>query len=219
MDVLLLYSGQLLQGLLVTLALTAVSIPPAFGIVVAGLQLAPARWAAAAARAYTAIFRGVPELLILFFFYYGLAGIVSLAVGYYVEFSNFEVAIVALASISGAYSAEVFRGAIDAVPRGQWESAAALGLHKLQSWALVILPQAARLALPSLGNLLLILLKDTALASAVGTEELLRKSAVAAGSTHAPFTFFGTASLIYLAITLPVLLVQERIEQAAPVRR
>ena len=104
-------------------------------------------------------------------------------------------------------------------PSVQREAAQAIGMTYPKVMGYIILPQAARLALPSLGNLLLILLKDTALASAVGTEELLRKSAVAAGSTHAPFTFFGTAALIYLAIPLPVLLVQERIEQAAPVRR
>jgi His/Glu/Gln/Arg/opine family amino acid ABC transporter permease subunit len=220
MDNLLAFSGQIFQGLLTTLALAVGSIPPAFGvgIAVAMLQLAPSPALSAAGRIYTAIFRGVPELLVLFFFYYGLSGIVSLVVGHYVEFSNFQVAIVALACISGAYSGEVFRGAIQAVPRGQWESAAALGLRPLHTWALIILPQAARIALPALGNLLLILLKDTALASAVGAEELMRKSSIAAGSTNAPFTFFGTAAAIYLAITIPILLLQSRVEEAGSAR-
>ena len=220
MDLLTAYAPQLAEGLAFTLLLTVSAAGPAFlvGLAVAALQLAPWRAANRIGRAYTALFRGLPELLILFFFYYGLAGLVSWAWGQPVEFSNFKIAVIALASISGAYSAEAFRGAIQAVPVGQWEAAAALGLRRSYVWALIILPQAVRLALPSLGNLLLILLKDTALASAIGAEELMRKAGIAAGSTRAPFTFFGTAAAIYLLVTLPVLLMQDRAERR-PERR
>ena len=220
MGLLTAYAPQLAQGLASTLLLTVSAVGPAFliGLAVAALQLSRWRIANRLGRAYTALFRGTPELLILFFFYYGLAGIVSWAWGAPVEFSSFEVAVVALASISGAYAAEAFRGAIQAVPAGQWESAAALGLRRSYAWAFVVLPQAFRLALPSLGNLLLILLKDTALASAIGAEELMRKSGIAAGSTRAPFTFFGTAAGIYLLLTLPVLVMQDRAERQ-PERR
>lgn len=221
MDLLTAYGPQLAAGLASTLLLTVAAAGPAYliGLVVAALQLS--RWPLAShiGRAYAALFRGTPELLVLFFFTYGLAGLVSRVWGAKVEFSNFQVAVVALASISGAYAGEAFRGAIQAVPVGQWEGAAALGLGRPHVWVLVILPQAIRLALPSLGNLLLILLKDTALASAIGAEELMRKSAIAAGSTRAPFTFFGTAAAIYLVITLPVLLLQDRAERRPSRRR
>ncbi len=215
MDLLTAYAPQLAEGLATTLLLALAAAGPAFliGIVIAALQLSRWRVLSVGGRSYTALFRGAPELLILFFFYYGLAGLLSWVRGAPVAFSSFQIAVVALACISGAYAGEAFRGAIQAVAAGQWEGAAALGLRKPHVWVLIILPQAVRLALPSLGNLLLILIKDTALASAIGAEELMRKSAIAAGSTRAPFTFFGIAGVIYLLITLPALLLQDRAER------
>jgi len=208
------YGPQVLQGLLTTAALALASVPGAFaiGLCVALLQLSGSDMLRRIAKAYVGIFRGVPELLILFFFYYGVPGTLSYLLGSQVEFSNFWIAVLALGAIAGAYTGEVLRAAVQAIPVGQWEAAAALGLRPALIWLKIIVPQAIRLATPPLGNVLLVLIKDTALASAIGAEELMRKSSIASGSTRSPFLFFGTAALIYLAVTIPILLWQERVE-------
>jgi octopine/nopaline transport system permease protein len=215
MNDLLAYAPQMAEGLGTTVMLAVAAIPPAFaiGAALAAMQLSGLRVPARAARLYTGIFRGVPELLILFFFYYGIAGIVSAVVGRPVDLSNFQLSAAALACISGAYAGEAFRGAFQAIPAGQWEAGAAIGLHPVQSWFLIILPQAVRIALPSLSNVLLILIKDTALASAIGAEELMRKASIASGSTRSPFLFFGTAAIVYLVVTIPILEFQDRVER------
>src|SRR3546814_10713916 len=106
-----------------------------------------------------------------------------------------------LTIVFSAYATELFRSAIQAVPTGQIEAAQALGLSRLLTWRLVIVPQMWRYALPGLGNLWLTLLKDTALISVVGLEERMRKAGVAAGSTHDPLTFYSIAAALSLSFT------------------
>lgn len=214
MENILAYAPQIVDGLLITISLGILSIPGAMliGIVLTVARLSGKLPLSRAAQAYTAVFRGVPELLILFFFYYGIAGALQRILGNWIEFSNFWIAMLALSAIAGAYAGEVMRAAVIAVPVGQWEAAAALGLRPSLVWFKVVLPQAARLALPPLSNVVLILIKDTALASAIGAEELMRKSSIAAGSTRSPFVFFTVAAALYLVITIPLLLWQERLE-------
>jgi putative lysine/arginine/ornithine/histidine/octopine transport system permease protein len=215
MNNLLAYAPQIAEGLLTTTGLAVFAVPVAFliGVCSALCQLSGMKPLVRFAQVYTAIFRGVPELLILFFFYYGVPGLLSLATGAQLELPNFWIAVLALAAIAGAYTGEVLRAAIQAIPKGQWEAAAALGLRPIRIWLSVILPQAVRIALPPLSNVLLVLIKDTALASAIGAEEIMRKSSIAAGSTQSPFTFFGAAAVIYLVVAIPILLWQEQFER------
>jgi putative lysine/arginine/ornithine/histidine/octopine transport system permease protein len=209
------YAPQIGEGILATASLAVCAVPFAFlvGVALAVLHLSRLSALRGLAQAYTAVFRGVPELLILFFFYYGIAGILSVLLGRTIEFPDFWIAVVALAAIAGAYTGEVLRGAVLAIPAGQWEAASSLGLRPFQAWLKVILPQCVRLALPPLGNVLLVLIKDTALASAIGAEEIMRKAGIAAGSTRSPFIFFGAAAVIYLIVTIPILQWQDRLER------
>ena len=153
------------------------------------------------ARAYAAIGRGIPDLLVIFVIYFGGAVAVSWAAGRPVDVDPFAGGVVALGLVAGAYLAEIFRGAILAVPRGQTEGAQALGIRPWAVFRRVVLPQAWRLALPPFGNQAIILTKQTSLVSVIGLEEIMRKANVAAGYTREPFTWFAVAAVTYLLIT------------------
>jgi polar amino acid transport system permease protein len=118
------------------------------------------------------------------------------------EISGFAAGLVALGVVFGAFSSEVFLGAIRAVPKGQVEAGRSLGLSSTQAFALITLPQLWRLALPGLGNLWLVLIKDTSLVSVIALNDLLRQTQVAVGVTKEPFFFYLIACLIYLVFTL-----------------
>ncbi|MCW9053331.1 MAG: ABC transporter permease subunit, partial [Motiliproteus sp.] len=113
----------------------------------------------------------------------------------------FVAGVTALSIAFGAYATEVFRGAIQEIPKGQREAAIALGMSRFQTFRRIILPQVWRLALPGLGNLFLVLLKDTALVSVIGLNELMRQTVVAVGNTKEPFTFYFAAAMVYLLMT------------------
>ncbi|MFG1491643.1 ABC transporter permease subunit, partial [Oceanospirillum sp. HFRX-1_2] len=119
----------------------------------------------------------------------------------YIELSPFVAGVTALSIAFGAYATEVFRSALQEIPKGQKEAAVALGMTRYQTFKRVTLPQVWRLALPGLGNLFLVLLKDTALVSVIGLNELMRQAAVAVGYTKEPFTFYLAAACVYLLLT------------------
>lgn len=148
------------------------------------------------------LLRGLPEIIVVLLIYFGSTEIVEKLTGQYVEFSAFWCGVVALAIIFASYASQSLRGAIQAIPLGQWESAAALGLSRPRAFIRIILPQVWRHALPGLSNQWLVLLKDTALVSLIGVHELMRQSELINTVTHHPFTWYGTAALLYLAITL-----------------
>jgi putative lysine/arginine/ornithine/histidine/octopine transport system permease protein len=197
------FSDQLISGSLTTLKIAITSL--AFGLVV-GLCGAIAKQSSSASlRAltnfYTTVVRGIPELLIILILYFGGTIALSAVSGRYAEVNAFASGVLALTLVFGAYATEVFRAAIRAVPHGQVEAARSLGLSDHLIWRFVILPQMWRHALPGLGNLWLTLLKDTALVSVVGLEDLMRKTGIAAGATHDPLTFYCAAAAIYLFFT------------------
>ena len=148
------------------------------------------------------LLRGLPEIIVVLLIYLGSTEIVEKLTGQYVEFSAFWCGVLALAIIFASYASQSLRGAIQAIPLGQWESAAALGLSRPRAFIRIILPQVWRHALPGLSNQWLVLLKDTALVSLIGVHELMRQSELINTVTHQPFTWYGTAALLYLAITL-----------------
>lgn len=201
--------GHLLwQGAWVTvqLALTSLAFGLVFGLLGASAKLSSVKLLRVVATTYTTVIRGVPELLLVLSIYFG-GSIILMAIaeqfGYteYIEVGPFAAGVAALSIAFGAYATEVFRGALQAVPKGQWESALALGLSPLKTFTRIILPQVWRFALPGLGNLFQVLLKDTALVSVVGLNDLMRQAHVATGSTKEPFTFYMAAALIYLGLT------------------
>jgi len=121
--------------------------------------------------------------------------------------------MVALGVVFAAYASEVFVAAFTAIPRGQYEGAAALGLGRRQTLRLVILPQLIRVALPGLSNLWLILLKETSLVSVIGLSDLLRQSSIAARVSRQAFLFYLIACLIYLALAMLSSIAFNRIER------
>ena len=206
--VLLGFGAQLAAGTLVTagLAVASLAVGLLLGIAGAAAQMSRRRLPRAAAHAYTTAVRGVPELLVVLIVYFGASAVIGRVAGLfgatgYFEPSPFIAGVVALSLTFGAYATEVLRGAFLAVPPGQTEAAYALGFTRLRAFRHVLLPQVWRTALPGLGNLFLVLLKDTSLVSVVGLDELMRKSAIAVSYTREPFTFYFAAALIYLAMT------------------
>ena len=155
---------------------------------------------------YTTIIRGIPELLVIYLLFFGGSNaIMSLAklFGYYgyIELNAFVIGSVAVGAISGAYSTEVMRGAFLAIPKGQIDAAKSVGMNKFLIFIRILVPQVLRYALPGLGNVWQLTLKDTALIMVTGLVEIMRQAHVAAGSTYSPFTFYVTAALLYLILT------------------
>jgi polar amino acid transport system permease protein len=216
------FGDQLLLGVGMTLKVAAggLLLGLVLGLLGAAAKLSRSRplyWLGAT---YTTLMRGLPELLVVLIIYFGTAGLLTrIAAGLghdgYVELSPYAAGIVALGLAFGAYATEVFRGAIQAIPAGQVEAALACGMGRARVFFRIVLPQAWRVALPGLGNLFQVLLKDTSLISVIGLEELMRKSQIAISNTKEPFTFYLVAALIYLAITVIVMAGQHYAERWA----
>ena len=196
-------------GVFITVSLAAATLPLGlaigFGIALAKQSNEPT--VRLAGNIYTTIFRGLPELLTLFLVYFGaqigVQNIVRLVnPEATIEINSFVSGMIALGVVFSSYASEVFLSAFRAIPRGQYEGGYAIGLTKGQTMRLVVTPQLIRIALPGLANLWLILLKDTALVSAIGLSDILRQAGVAARVTKHAFLFFGLASLIYLALAI-----------------
>ena len=155
---------------------------------------------------YTTVFRGVPELLVIYLFFFGGSGAIMYVAsifGYndYIEINAFLTGSFSIGIISGAYSTEVFRGAIQSIDKGQFEAAKVLGVNKFTQFYKIILPQMLRLAIPNLSNVWQITLKDTSLISVTGLVEIMRQSYIAAGSTRDPLFFYSFAAVLYLMLT------------------
>lgn len=150
---------------------------------------------------FIALIRGLPELIVLFFIYFGSGFVLTKLFGHYVEVTSFTAGVVALGLIFGAYASQTFKGAFRAIPAGQQEAALALGLSRIHIFSKILLPQAWRHALPGLSNLWFVLLKDTALVSLIGLADLMNNAQIAASSTRKPFTFFVVTAIIYLLLT------------------
>jgi His/Glu/Gln/Arg/opine family amino acid ABC transporter permease subunit len=170
---------------------------------------------------YTTIVRGVPEFVLILLVYYGitilLQRLLTLATGgeVLVDIDPFTAGTLTLGVIYGAFTTEVFRGAFQALDRGQIEAARACGMSRILAFRRIMLPQVWRFALPGLGNIWLLLIKATALMSIVQLPELMRMTDVAARAVRMPFTFYFGASIIYLLITIVSLQVFQRAEARA----
>lgn len=205
------YVGQILDGALVTIQLfmsgfaLALTVGVAIGIVTLSRNwLIQGIW-----RVYASIIMGVPSLLIIFLLYYGGGAMLTgvLGSGHSFEVTPFGAGLAALTIVYAAYVAELVHGAVRNLPRGQFEACAALAIPQVSAWRHVILPQLARLALPGMVNIWLIVLKDTPLVSLAGLNDLVANAKIAAGATKEPFVFFIAASLFFVvasALTMPL---------------
>lgn len=165
-------------------------------------ELSKQRWLVWPVATLTTLIRGLPELLVVLCIYFGSTQVLFLITGEYVEFSPFACGVLALSLLFASYATQTLRAALNAVPTGQRLAAQALGLGKGHTFFRIVLPQAWRHALPGLGNQWLVLLKDTALVSLIGVNEMMRQAQMASASTYQPFTWYAAAALIYLAISL-----------------
>ena len=193
----------LLQGALVTLQLTIISV--VFGLIGGSLigiirlsSISPVRWVA---RAYVDFFRGTPLLLQIFMIYFGLPAILQ-ELGLTFSFDRLTAGVIALSLNSAAYIAEVVRGGIQSIEPGQAEAAQSLGLSSVQTMIYIIFPQAFRRMIPPLGNDFISLLKDTSLVSVIGFEELLRKGQLIIADNYRAFEIYAGVAVIYLCLTL-----------------
>lgn len=203
------WSDNIFNGVLVTIALAIATLPVglAIGFLIALAKQSKEPSLRLAGNLYTTIFRGLPELLTLFLVFFGAQIALQKLVQLFnptgtVEVNAFVSGMIALGVVFSSYASEVFLSAFRAIPHGQYEGGYAVGLTRGQTMRLVVLPQLIRIALPGLANLWLILLKDTALVSAVGLNDILRETGVAARVTKHAFLFFGYAALIYLVLAI-----------------
>lgn len=202
------FGPALLAGTLMTiqLALCALALGLVLGLLGALAKTSPNRFLQWLGGTYSTIVRGVPELLWVLLIYFGTVNLMrelgSLLGHPELELNAFAAGVIALGLCFGAYATEVFRGAILAIPRGHREAGQALGLAKGRIFWRIILPQMWRIALPGLGNLFMILMKDTALVSVIGLEEIMRRSQIAVTASKEPFTFYMVAAFIYLGLTI-----------------
>lgn len=155
---------------------------------------------------YSTLVRGVPELLWVFLIYYGTIGAVRAFGAIFgienLELNTFAAGVIALSLCFGAYATEVFRGALLSVSRGQSEAGLALGLSRSHIFFRITLPQLWRVALPGLGNLFMILMKDTSLVSVIGLSEIMRTAQLVVQGTKEPITFYTLAAVMYLSMTV-----------------
>ena len=202
------WGDELFYATLMTIAvsITAMIIGFFFALIFTPLKLSKHKSLNLLGNFYTTVIRGVPELLVIYLFFFGGSGAIMYVAsifGYYdyIEINAFIIGSFSIGIISGAYSTEVFRGAIQSIDKGQFEAAKVLGIKKHIQFYKIILPQMLRLAIPNLSNVWQITLKDTSLISVTGLVEIMRQSYVAAGSTRDPLFFYSFAAVLYLLLT------------------
>ncbi|WP_380181374.1 arginine ABC transporter permease ArtQ [Kalamiella sp. sgz302252] len=206
-------------GMTVGLAVSALAAGLVLAMIFAVWESARWRPVAWLGTALVTLFRGLPEILVVLFVYFGASqllltlsdgftlhlGFMTLPVQMTIE--NFDVSpflcgVIALSVLYSSYASQTLRGALKAVPQGQWESGQALGMKTSAIFFRLILPQMWRHALPGLGNQWLVLLKDTALVSLISVNDIMLQTKSIAARTQEPFTWYMIAAAIYLVITL-----------------
>ncbi|MEL7190723.1 MAG: ABC transporter permease [Pseudomonadota bacterium] len=214
------WGDEIAWGVLVTVSLALATLPLglALGFFVALAKQSREPTLRLSAEIYTTIFRGLPELLTLFIIFFGMQiGIQQIArtMGFSsgIEINAFVAGMIALGIVFSSYASEVFLSAFRAIPKGQYEGGYAVGLPNGKVMRLVVLPQVLKIALPGLTNLWMILLKDTALVSAIGLSDIVRQTGIAARVTKEAFLFYGIAFILFLVLALLSSIVINRIEK------
>ncbi|UHA72542.1 amino acid ABC transporter permease [Paenibacillus sp. 481] len=195
-------------GLLFVIPLTLLSF--AIGLILALLtalarlsQIKPLVWLA---RFYVWIIRGTPLLVQLFIIFYGLPSI-GITIG------ALPAAVIGFSLSVGAYNSEVIRAAIQSIPQGQWEAASSLGMTRSQILRRIILPQAARVSVPSLSNSFISLVKDTSLAATITVTEMFQRAQQIAAATYEHLLIYCEVALIYLFFSTILSALQVRVEK------
>jgi len=214
------WGDELLRGFVLTLqlAVAAYALGTLLGLAAAVGEVWGPRPVAGVLKAYAAVLRSVPELLVILLLYYGGSFLVGAALApfggpAFVEISGFWAGVAALALVQGAYASEVFRGAILGVPTGLVEAARSLGLRPHLGFGLVVLPVALRFAFPGLANLWMVVVKTTPLVSVVGLSDFIRAAGTAGQNSKAYGLFYGGVIVAYLLISGLSMLAQSRLER------
>ena len=199
--------GPLLQGLGLTLRISAISLVLAFviGLLTALLRLSDSLVGRALARAYLEVIRNTPMLVQLFVIYFILGPILNI--------ERFLSAVLALSLFEGAYASEVFRAGIVSIQKGQWQASYSLGLSATDTYRFVILPQAIRRILPPLTSQAVSLIKDSSLVSMVSLTDLTLQAGIVVSETFLPFEIWFTTAAMYLVVTVTLSTVVNRMER------
>ena len=199
---------SILSGSLVTVGNVTLSLTMGLllGVPMAVAQVYGGPWLRRLVALYVWFFRGVP-ILVLLFLCYGL--FISLGI----TLDPFFICCIVLGSTSTAYQSQIFRGAIESLPRGQLNAARALGMRESTGICSIILPQALRLSIPGWANEFSILLKDSAICFVLGTQDIMARTSFVAARTHEHLALYATAGVLYFALTLAVLKLLRCLEQ------
>lgn len=202
------YRASFLHGIAVALevATVAMLISVVVGLVLALARMGkpPLSWAAAV---YINVFRGVPALVSVIWVYFGW----SLLLG--INFTVFQAGVIALVLLYGAFIAEIYRAALEAIPRGQREAGLALGMHPIRVFIQIVLPQATKIAIPNIGSMLIGMVKDTSTFTVIGLLELVRETQNLNSTTFQPFVLYTAAAGIYVIVAFALDFVFRTIEK------
>lgn len=190
----------------VALSLIAFVLGGAVGLVALFTRISPVAPLRVATKAYIEFFQDTPLLMQLFLTFFGLA-----LLG--VDISPWTAAAIALTLFTSAYLAEIWRGCVESIPKGQWEASASLALSRYQQMRHVVLPQAVRLAIPSTMGFFVQVVKGTAVTSIIGFIELTKTGTVLANATFKPFLVYGLVAALYFILCYPLSLYARHLER------
>lgn len=202
------YYGLIWQGLLVTIAYTITTVIAGLviGLATGIIRTMAPRWASIPLRGYIEVFRCTPLLVQLVWVYYALPVLIG------VEMSAATACFLTLSLYCGSFYAEIFRGGIEAVDRGQWEAGRAIGMRRAKIFRRIILPQAIQVMIPSFINQTILQLKNTSLVSVVAVGDLLYQGTVITAASYRPLEIYTTIAVIYFVVLFPLTLVADQVE-------
>ena len=192
------YWTWIAKGLWITIFISMISMIFALiiGLFISILRLSKIYILVLISRTYIEFFRGIPLFVFIIWLYYGLAMVSG------INFDPITAGIICLSMQHGGYLAEIYRAGIQAVAKGQWEASFSLGFSIINTFIRIIFPQAVKIIIPPTANMFIGMLKDSALVSIIGVNELMRQSQIATSLTFRPFEFYTVTALIYIILTL-----------------
>lgn len=182
-------------GMTLLVAFVSMVVALVVGLIVAFMRISRYPILRMPAQAYINFFQGAPLFVLIFWVYYGIAMMTG------VNFQPFTAGVIALSTQYGAFLAEIYRSGIEAIGRGQREASTSMGLTTAQTYRYIVLPQALRVVLPSLGNMWIAMIKDSSLLSIIGVMEIMRTAYMNSNDYFRPFEFYTLAALIYIVLT------------------
>ena len=206
---------MLMEGLGMTIRITVLSLIIALivGIIVCLMNISSNVVLRGIAKFYIWLIRGTPMLVQAFYFYFALPQLIQGLTGTQFRIDIFTASLITLSMNAGAYISEIFRGSIEAVPKGQMEASRSLGLSYVKTMQKIILPQAVRICLPSLVNQFIITLKDSTILYAIGLAEIMNKAKIYVGRTMESFATYTWVAIFFLAIVTVLSLVSRYVER------